>query len=320
MTAEDTDKQSRLKDGGKVVCIDDAYQRPDRVSTPDGLLIRGQVYNVAGTSICGGVLLTGLRAISLRSGKDVGFEPSRFLTQEQYLQFPGGQASIPDGACDFSYLDEEEVWRSRKRGEIPKEIDFPEISGLMKIKPQVNRALNVLETMWDNCLHEHDSMPPQSPVSFLPDQSLEQIHLELQSLLKSSELPELLNLQWRFWNVLLNRSKPTVLFCRERSPLGTLIFLMTRTGSIFKKHFADNNIQEEDFPVLMRSAGQLLSGPIRICDAREPDTFLKVLVQAQQLFEYAVCDWPLADHEWAAACRLTQDSSITFICPLCEER
>src|ERR1035437_8176668 len=143
MTTEDTNRQSRRKDGGKVVCIDDAYQRRDRVSTPEGLLVRGQVYCVAGISMCGGVLLTGLRAISLRSGKDIGFDPSRFLTLEQHLQFPGGLASIPEHGLDLSYLEDEESWRSKKWGKVPEEIEISEIDGLLETKPLITRALSV---------------------------------------------------------------------------------------------------------------------------------------------------------------------------------
>src|ERR1035437_2353392 len=316
MTTEDTNRQSRRKDGGKVVCIDDAYQRRDRVSTPEGLLVRGQVYCVAGISMCGGVLLTGLRAISLRSGKDIGFDPSRFLTLEQHLQFPGGLASIPEHSLYVSYLDEEESWRSKKWGKVPEEIEISEIDGLLETKPLITRALSVLEVVWENYTHQRASKPPQSPFSLWP----EQVWVELQSLLKSSELPAYLNLQWRFWNFLMNRSKSTVWFCRKHSPLATLLFLIHRTGSTFTKQFADSNFQEDDFPIIMQSAGQLVSNPIRICEAREPDTFLKVLVEARHLFEYAVCDWPLAGDELAGAYRLTQDSPITFLCPLNEEK
>ena len=50
-------------------------------------------------------------------------------------------------------------------------------------------------------------------------------------------------------------------------------------------------------------------------DAREPDTFLRVLSKAHKSFEYAWCDWTLAGEELVAAYRMTQDSPITILCP-----
>jgi hypothetical protein len=94
---------------------------------------------------------------------------------------------------------------------------------------------------------------------------------------------------------------------------------MCISGGTFSERLLDGNLSEIDFPVLTVGAGKLSNAPIRICDARNPDTFLKVLFDAHKAFEYAMCDWTLGREEAAAAYRLTQDSPITFLCPFGEE-
>lgn len=110
MTTRHLIDYSRLKTGDKVICIDDTYQRVDLADAPDGLLVRGQLYCVAGVSECGGVLLAGLRAISSRSGKEVGFHPSRFCTLEDFrLKVPESDddsdaLANPRRQVEFPYL------------------------------------------------------------------------------------------------------------------------------------------------------------------------------------------------------------------------
>ena len=84
---------------------------------------------------------------------------------------------------------------------------------------------------------------------------------------------------------------------------------------MFSEQFLEGNLKEPDFPVLTAAAGRLSNAPIRICDAREPGAFLKVLFEAHTAFDYALLDWTLAGEEMAAAYRLTRDSHIAFLCP-----
>jgi len=72
-------------------------------------------------------------------------------------------------------------------------------------------------------------------------------------------------------------------------------------------------MNESDFPIITATAARLITSPIRICDAREPDTFLNVLFHAHTHFDYAVCDWNLSAEEKAEAYRMTRDSQIKFL-------
>lgn len=73
------------------------------------------------------------------------------------------------------------------------------------------------------------------------------------------------------------------------------------------------DLREIDFARLTAGAGRFAHAPVRICDAREPDTFLRVLWDVHGAFEFAICDWKLAGEELAAAYRLTCDSHLMFL-------
>jgi len=305
MKKSEITEQAGIRAGAKVVCIDDAYQRVDLADAPDGLLAKGKVYCVSGFSDCGGVMLAGLRAISISTGSEVGFDPHRFLPLEEFrLKFPDGIASIPDDNDDFPI----------KEARLGQQAEFPEIEGLENPKPLIHRAIEILEDFYSEN-HGMESTPSWRQSGHWSDQSPAQVQHELRALLHSPKLPAYLNQQWRFWHFLIRRQKPTLVFCRSRSPLANLIFLMSMTGSTFTEQLLDGNLSERDFPVLTCAAGMLSKAPIRICDAREPDVLLRVLFDAHKHFDYAVCDWKLDGDELAAAYRMTQDSQISFLCP-----
>jgi hypothetical protein len=308
MTTRQLLKQSGIKTSEKVVCIDDAYQRVDLANTPDGLLSRGRVYCVSGVSACGGVLLAGLRAISVRTGTEVGFHPSRFCTLEQFWsEFPKGISSIPTGDDDLGFLTED----TAKPG---KRIEFPEIEGLEEPKPLVYRVIEVLEALHAEH-HQQERTPLWLQSGHWPDQSPERVQLELRALLRSPHLSAYLNQMWMFWRFLMRSQKPTVLFCRSHTPVANMLFLMCMRGSTFSEQLLEGDVKERDFPVLTCGAGRLSNAPIRICDARSSDAFMRVLFDAQALFDYALCDWMLKGEEMAAAYRMTRDSQIMFLCP-----
>jgi len=297
-------QQTAIVSGDKVVCIDDRYQRVDLADAPDGLLIRGQVYCVSGVSDCGGVLLAGRRAISLRTAREIGFQHSRFVRLDQFRErFPQG---LPPAPSEWEFL-QDDLPGERKA------ITLPAIEGLEEPKPLIHRVVEVLEAL-DAKFHEREITPPWLQSGHWPDQSPEQVQLELRALLRSPQLSAYLNHSWTFWSLLLRRQRPILWFCRNRSPVATVLFLMCR-GSTLSERFLDGDLRERDFPILTGSAGRLSIAPIRVCDARERDSFCKVLFDAQTLFDYAFCDWRLEGEELAGAYRMTRDSQITFLCP-----
>ena len=64
----------------KVVCVNDKNQRTDVNHAPDGLVVCGSVYTVCRITSKGGIVLTGLRSISKRSGRETGFAARRFVS------------------------------------------------------------------------------------------------------------------------------------------------------------------------------------------------------------------------------------------------
>ena len=301
-------EQTQIAVNDKLVCIDATNQRIDLADTPDGLLLRGQVYCVSGMTECGGVRLTGLRAISARTGKEVGFDASRFCPLEQFREkFPEGVSSNPADENDLSYLGDDTAKR--------RQIELPEIEGVEEPKPLVLRVIEVLEMLHAEH-HDPEMSPPWVSSGFMADQSAEAVQTELRALLKSPELAPAMNQSWTFWHFLLRRQNSTLLVCRNRSPVANLLFQMCMFGgNILTEQFLAGNFQESDLAVLTSAAGRLSNAPIRICDARNPGSFIEVLSAAHKSFEYVLCDWTLDGEELAAAYRLTRDSDITFLCP-----
>jgi len=291
----------------RVVCIDDNYQRPDTCEMPDGLLERGRIYFVSGKSECGGLLLVGIRAISYRTGKEVGFDPSRFRPVGPSEKFSRHYRRVPDGLG----------FRDDKPKEKSEPITLPTIAGLNELKPYVGKAIGVLEKFLSVNM---DSITAGTvECDHVPDDDPKKVREELLGLLRSPSLHLYMNQSVEFWLRLIRYQKPTLLFCRNYSPVAMTLFQMCMNGNILTEAFLDGDLKERDFPVLTSAAGRLVSSPIRICDAREPDTFLRVLSDAHKAFECVMCDWTLEGDELVAARRMTQDSQITFLCPFSEE-
>jgi len=289
----------------RVVCIDDNYQRTDVYEMPDGLLEQGRIYFVSGKSECGGLLLVGLRAISYRTGKEVGFDPSRFHALGPSEKFSRYYRRVPD---DSTFGDD----APKENGE---PIVLPTIAGLAELKPYVRQAIEVLEKIHLGHEYKDSILTGAAECDFVPDGDPKRVRAELLALLRSPSLYLYMNQSWVLWQRLIRYKKPTVLFCRNSSPVANVIFQMCMSGNILSEAFLDGNFEERDFPVLTNAAGRLCWAPLRICDAREPDTFLRVLSDAHKVFEYALCDWTLAGEEAVAAHRLTQDSQIKFLRP-----
>ncbi len=311
MKAEKSTDQSGIKANDKVVCIDATDYGYNKHDLPNGFLQRGSIYCVAGWSNSGGLIIVGLPCLWKNDGREVGFNLNRFCTLEQFrLNFPDGVESISAEDGDLSYLHEEEA-------RFKKHFEFPEIEGLEEPKPVVLRVTEVLEELYED-FHNPEITQPWMESGFFQDQSPKHVEMELRRLLRSPLRPAHMNQSWTFWHFLLRMYKPTVLFCRERSPVANVLFQMCMRGNILTEQFLDGNFMERDFPILTSAIGKLCYAPIRICDAREPDTFLRVLSDAHKSFEYAVCDWTLAGDELVTAYRITQDSPITFLCPSSE--
>jgi hypothetical protein len=289
--------QAGTKPLGRVVCVDDNYQRTDAYDMPDGLLERGRIYFVSGRSECGGLLLAGIRAISYRTGKEVGFDPFRFHALGPSEKFSRHYRRVPE---NMGFGDDEPE-------EKPKPIVLPTIAGLVEMKPYVHQAIEVVESIG------------AAECNSVPDDDAKKVREELSALLRSPSLYLYMNQSWVFWQRLIRYQKPTVMFCRNYSPVATTLFQMCMSGNILTESFLDGDFKESDYPVLTSAAGKLHFSPIRICDAGAPGTFLRVLSDAHKAFEYAMCDWTLAGEEAAAAHRLTLDSPITFLCPFGEE-
>ena len=300
--------QPAIQTGAKVVCIDDTYQRVDCCDAPDGLLALGKVYSVSGFSDCGGVLLVGLRAISSKTGKNVGFASSRFCLLDQFrLKFPKGISSIQNNARSTSE-------GAVKRANQVRPIAIPEIDGVQESRTLVIQAIEVLEELFHSN-YEVDEEETWLDTGFVPDQSAPHVRMELTELLHSPQLYASMNQSWTFWQMLFRRSARIIFFSRQRSSVANIVYLMCRGGSRFTAHYLNGMLCESDFPVLTCSAGVLSVSPIRFCDARDPDVFLKVLFDAHPHFDYAFCDWQLAGAELASAYKMTSVGRISFLCP-----
>lgn len=301
-----------LKVNDRVVCIDDTYQRPDLAHTPEGLLARGKIYCVSGASECGGVLLAGLRAISVGTGKEIGFDPSRFMDLECFRKQYPNAASFVSGT-------DSEVDLPSDPGLQPTRIKFPAIAGVENPKPVVLQVIEVLEELWHrfNEVYGHE-VESWGESLWSADQSPLAVRNELLALISSPLWVAYLNLSWILWQRVLRYQQPVLLFCRTLSPAASVLFHMTGRPGVLSEKFLRGDIEDRDITMLIPSAGRLCNAPMRICDAREPEVFLRVLMAGHRSFRFAVCDWELRGEEAAAAYRITKDARISFLCPVPE--
>lgn len=191
--------------------------------------------------------------------------------------------------------------------------EIPNIEGLYEAAWLIHESINVLEEIYIGAA----SLEEESwlKIDFVADQSAKHVHAEMLELLRAPDRHYFMNQSATFWRLLEMKQQKIVIFCRNRSPVTNMIFHMCRGGSRFDEDFVNGLWCESIFPFLTVSAGTLANAPIRICDARDPGVFLRVLFDAYPYFDCAVCDWDLEVEEIAAIIRMTKDSPIAFLCP-----
>ena len=307
----DSDKiiqQAGFMIGGKVVCIADSHQRLDLFEAPDGLLVMGQVYCVSGFSDCGGLLLVGRRAIFASTGENVGFHPARFLPLEKF------RAKYPQGISSISSKDRRAIEKQVTAAHPLHQLRFPEIEGLETPKVIVIQAIDILEEIhWDAAAWKSEKS--WLDIGYLSDQSAKSVQKELRELLWSPQQSAAMKQSQALWQLLALNQKRILMFCRDRSPAASMLLHLCTPGNVFSEDLLQGCLKEADFPHLTLAAGKLAGSPIRVCDARDPEVFLRVLFDAHPHFDCIMCDWPLADAELTAATRMTRDSKIEFLCP-----
>lgn len=285
----------------KVVCVDDTHQCTEVIDAPDGLLSRGQVYCVSGLSDCGGLLLVGHRAVSSKTGKEVGFHPARFCRVDQYHPAVLNEPS-------------EDLHEEEPSGE-SEPIQFPETEALETPKDLIYRAIDVLEEWHEERGRQSTTAESWLKPDYMPDQGPEHVRTELRNLLNSPERVTYMNHSCTFWLRLVRYHRPTVLFCRTRSPVANVLFHLCMRGNILTEAFLAGEMRERDYPVLTVAVGKLVRAPIRICDARDDETFLSVLRRIATAFEYAFLDWVPSLEELEAARRIADSSKAKFLFP-----
>lgn len=191
---------------------------------------------------------------------------------------------------------------------------IPDIEGLDEPKWWIHRSLNVLEEIFFD-LAKTEEEETWLKINYVADQSAQHVRDELLALLHAPDRYHYMNQSAAFWQLLEIHQQRIVLFCRNRSPVANIIFHMCRGGSRFNEDFINGYIPEVDFAFLLCMTGALARAPIRICDVRDPSTFLPMFFEAYPHFDCALCDWDLEPEEIQAIIRITKDSPIAFLCP-----
>ena len=191
---------------------------------------------------------------------------------------------------------------------------LPDLAGLDEPAWLIHRSITVLEEIYCGAAKPVEDEESWLKIDFVPDQSAEQVRNELLELVRAPDRSCFMNQAVAFWRLLERDRQNLILFCRQRSPVANLLSLLIR-GSRFNEEFLNGYFLESDFPMLMVAAGTLANAPVRICDARDPEVFLRVLFDAYPHFDCAVCDWNLTADEIQAVTRMTQDSPLAFLCP-----
>ena len=194
-----------------------------------------------------------------------------------------------------------------------KRVNIPEIDGLEEPKPLLHSSIEVVEQIFFGTT-KPDEEESWLKIDFVADQSAEHVRNELLELIRAPYRSDYMNQSVVFWRMLDRKEDNIIMFCRERSPIANVIFQMVR-GSRLSEDFLNGYVCESDFPCMTASAGALSWAPLRICDTRDPDVFLRVLFDAYPYFDCAMCDWTLEPEEINAISRMTKDSPIAFLCP-----
>ena len=208
----------------------------------------------------------------------------------------------------------------------PKPNQYPQIKGMMGVKPVTSHCLTTVEHMFIRQEFIDEVVFP-SPEP--PDLSLarEKLMLDFETRRIRTELLNLMSCPRRlfaqavqarlFWQ-LLRRKHRLVIFHRDFSPAAGTLFKLGQQGrqNLLARIIA-GSMPESDFAPIMAAAGRLsaASHVVSLCDALEPDTFLPRLRLIHRHFDYALCDWNLTAQEKAGACRISRHSQIQLLCP-----
>ena len=194
-------------------------------------------------------------------------------------------------------------------------IKTPEVDDLLEPRPLVAQALLVLEHLFFNKdSSRQDGGESWLKINYLHDESPQDVRGELLALIDSPMRWAFANQMVAFWRLIEDGHK-IIFFCKDRSPVSQMLFMMTQGGSRFTADFVNGNLDEPDFLFLTVTAGVLAKSSVRFCDVRCPDMFLRRLFEAHESFDYAFCDWDLGEEEIRGLTRLTQNSRISFIYP-----
>jgi len=194
-------------------------------------------------------------------------------------------------------------------------IKTPEIVDLLEPQPLVAQALLVLEHLFfDRDSSRQAGGEAWLKINYLHDESPEDVRQELLALLNAPMRWAFANQMVAFWH-LIEEGHKIIVFCKDRSPVAQMLFMMTQGGSRFTADFVNGNLNEPDFPFLTMTAGILAKSSVRFCDVRCPDMFLRRLFETHESFDYALCDWDLGGEEIRGLTRLTKNSRISFIYP-----
>ena len=191
--------------------------------------------------------------------------------------------------------------------------EIPELDGLMRPTGVIHSALCVLEELFFSSDKPADE-ESWLETNYICEENPEEIRDELIRLIRSPGWSRFLNQSVAFWRLLDQKDHRIILFCRQRSPVASVLSQICR-GTRLSEDFLNGHIRETDFPFLMEASGRLSKASVRICDAREPDAFMRVLFEAYPHFDCAMCDWDLTAEEIYAVYRMTRDSPIAFLCP-----
>lgn len=203
-------------------------------------------------------------------------------------------------------------------------LQFPEIQGVEDSKLLINYGINFVETMFSRqefieaLIYRLDECtdPSAWAEKLRLDSWTRHLALELIDLCcrqpKLSRRMAQARTTWQW----LHRRRRVIVFCRELSPVATMVYQMCQRGRTNPlPRIISGWMNEADWPHVLNAAGRLASAPLRICDTREPETFPSVLHAARPHFDHALCDWPLSAQEKAEAHRLTHGSPIKLWCP-----
>jgi hypothetical protein len=147
-------------------------------------------------------------------------------------------------------------------------------------------------------------------------QDLDELEEEVMGLDYSPQKAFVMDQARTIWELGIARNQTVSWVIRTRRPSVVVLLAMCEWADVEIRRVISGRLEEEDFTRLTSVCWKVAPAPIKVCDARNPGSFLKSvpLLVSEAEASYVVCDWELEGEELSTAKQWSLESGMTFLC------